>query len=171
MRSVREEARGEIRAAVRRMVINAGGEMILRPVFRDRPDLGSSAFTEPEPLAGIRAAASLQFEAGQAISSAARDAREDGLSWDQIGQALSPAEPAEDEEPRAVRAFDRLATSYSEWESPTFTWTCPACLKRISDYGPEADGHPTEIERGHSDDCTRIAEAIGVYEAWWEDDE
>ena len=164
------EARAEISNAVRRLVTGAGGTMVRRPMFPGRPDRDST-IEEPEPLAGIRAAASLQFEAGKAIARSARSAREDGLTWQQIGEALYPAEPQPDDEPKSVRAFRRLGLAYDQFQSPTFTWTCPDCLKHISDHGPEAGGHPADVERGHACDCARLAQAVADYDAQWEEDE
>lgn len=164
-----DEARREIQAAVRRTVTSAGGTMIQRQIFPGRPDL-TSTFEEPEPLAGIRAAASLQFEAGQAISRAARYAREDGLTWQQIGEALYPAKPDRDDEPKSIRAFNRLAPAVYAFDSPTFGWNCPDCGGRVSDYGPEA-GHPADAERGHADDCKRLAQTVAEWDARWEEDD
>lgn len=163
------DAPSEIRNAVRRLVTRAGGRMISRPVLRDRPDRDWT-IAEPEPLAAIRAAADLEFEAGQAITRAARYAREDGLTWEQIGEALYPADPEPGGDSRAMRAFARLGSAYDSFEAATFTWTCPACHGRVRDYGPETGCHPTEDERGHACDCERLAQAVADYDAQWEED-
>jgi hypothetical protein len=162
-------ASGEAFAAVRRLVTSSGGRMVRRPMFRDRHD-PERTVEEPEPLAGIRAAAALEHEARQVLAGCARYAREDGLSWEQIGEALLAA-PAPGEPSRAVAAFDRLAWSYDQWQAPTFTWTCPSCLRQVLDHGPEAGGHPSETEEGHADGCARLAAAIDAWNAQWEDDE
>lgn len=164
------DASSEIRNAVRRLVIGAGGSMIRRPMFRDRPEWDSTV-EEPEPLAGIRAAASLQFEAGQALAQAARYAREDGLTWDQIGGVLYPADPLPDEDSKAIRAFDHFASSYDAFDSPTFSWTCPDCGKHVSDHGPESGDHPADVERGHTTDCARLAQAVAAWDARWEEED
>jgi hypothetical protein len=158
------EASSEIRSAVRRLVTDAGGQMIRRQLFRD------FEAEEPEPLAGIRAAASLQFEAGQAVARSARYAREDGLSWEQIGEALYPAKPEPGDERKSVRAFNRLAYTYETFRSPSFTWSCPACGKRVTDYGPDSGMHPSEAEEGHAESCTRLAAAVAEFDAYWEDE-
>lgn len=163
-------ARQAIRNGVRRLVTESGGQMIRRPMFPGRLDLDSTT-EEPEPLAGIRAAASLQFEAGRALARAARYAREDGKSWQEIGEVLYLAKPDPfDEESKAVRAFRRLSVScnHDPFQSPTFTWTCPDCGKHVSDHGPEA-GHPADAERGHTASCTRLAQAVADYDAMWEE--
>jgi hypothetical protein len=161
------EASSEIRLAVRRMVTESGGQMIRR-----REPGYSLEWEEPEPLAGIRAAAGLQFEAGQAIARAARFAREDGLTWEQIGEALYPGKRGPDgDRPKSVRAFSQLASAYDiGWESPSFSWTCQACGKRVSDYGPDGGTHPSDTEQGHAESCTRLAAAVAEYMAQWEDE-
>jgi len=163
--------RQEIRAAIRRLVTGAGGSMIRRPLLADRPD--GPGTEEPEPLAGIRAAASLQFQADQALRRSVKTAREEGLDWAAVGEVLFPGEPdPEEERSKAVRAFDRFASTYEAWhEPPTFTWTCRTCTKFISDYGPEAGGHPADVQRGHAVGCAQLAEAVAAYDAMWEEEE
>jgi hypothetical protein len=164
------EASSEIRNAVRRLVVGAGGSMIRRRMFPDRPDLDSTV-EEPEPLGGIRAAASLQFEAGQALARAARYAREDGTSWEQIGEVLYPAGLRPDEESKAVRAFRQIAPSRDPFQAPSFSWTCGTCGKHVSDHGPESVGHPADAERGHTTGCARLAKAVADYDAQWEEED
>ena len=164
------DARSEAREAVRRLVTESGGGMIRRRMFRDRPS-GDWTKDEPEPLAGIRAALSLEYAAREAAANSARYAREDGLSWAEIGEAFFPADPPPDAHSKAHAAFDRLSWAYDRWQAPSFTWTCPACLQLISDHGPETGMHPSEDEEGHAEGCARLAAAVAAWKAHWEDDE
>jgi hypothetical protein len=163
------DARGEIRTALHRLVAESGGQMVRRPVFRDRPSADWMR-DEPEPLAGIRAAVALEHEARRAIAESARYAREDGISWEQIGETLIPAHPRVEGSSRAEAAFARLSWSYDQWQSPSFNWTCPACLQLIRDYGPGIGGHPSEIEEGHAESCERLAATVAAWNAQREDE-
>lgn len=163
------DASSEIRRSVERLVIRAGGQTVKRQVLRDDPGCDFEV-EDPEPVAAIRAAASLRFAAGQELSRAARYAREDGRTWQEIGEALFPAEPVPDDDPKSVRAFRELGWAYSDYDSPAFGWTCPDCRKRISDHGPGA-GHPADAERGHAAGCGRLARAVDAYDQQWEEDE
>lgn len=157
------EASSEIRSAVRRLVFASGGRMIPRPIFRDRPGGGSNR-EEPEPLHAIRAAAALEYEAGQALASAVRYAREDGQAWGEIGAALYPGDPLAGQPAVAAKTFVRFAWQSDKWQVLSFGWTCPACLQTISDHGPDSSGYPSETEEGHTDGCPRLAAAITEYE-------
>jgi hypothetical protein len=162
-------AGSEITAAVRRLVIAAGGQMVNRPVFRDQPHAGGMR-EEPGPLAAVRAAAALEHEAAQAVASYTRRAREDGRTWDEIGESLIPGLRPGGTLPKAVAAFDRLAWSSGPWQAASFNWTCPACRQVIGDHGPEGGGHPAEVEEGHTDDCARLAAAVTEWNRRWGDE-
>ena len=139
-----------IRGAITILVKDDGGQVVTRPMFRDRPEGGT--VTEPEPLAGLRATAVLRHEIGMAAASCARYAREDGLAWAEIGAALHAS---------AAEAFCRFAEDLGS--GLTFAWTCPLCLRIVFDRGPEA-GHPADAEPGHAEGCKRLAAAARDYE-------
>lgn len=163
------DPRGEARAAVRRLVVAAGGQMTSRPMFRDRPDYDWQR-EEPEPLAGIQAAVTLEHEARQAVAECARYAREDGLTWEQVGEALFPGALPRGAESKAEAAFEHLSWVYDLWQNRLFTWTCPSCLQLVSDHGPASGGDPSEAEEGHADGCGRLAAAVAAWHARWEDE-
>jgi len=150
-----------VRNAVLVLVRDEGGRTVSRPLIRDRPDDGLTR-TEPEPLAGIRAALALR----SAAANAARDcvlvlyAREDGRTWAEIGQAVygdslpAPQRPAE--------AFAYFAMDLGS--GPVFPWVCGTCGAMVLDRGPEA-GSPADQELGHAAGCERLTETIREYEA------
>jgi hypothetical protein len=152
--------RTEARNAIARLVKDAGGQMVPRPLMRSEP--GGPTAQEPEPLAGITAAAALEREARRRCLDSIRYAREDGLTWREIGLALSfTADPGP-----AVRAYEYAnpGPEYAGW----FTWSCPACGKLIRDHGPETG--PRDAEEGHAEGCTRLAGAVRAWDAQWEED-
>jgi hypothetical protein len=167
-----EHARGESRRAVDAAIVRmarAAGE----PVHQ-RPIVPGSTLTTPdtEPLPGIRFTLMLQDATRHRIHDYIKRARQDGSSWQQIGQALrlehvagergaSLGEAAFDYAARAERAqpADRL------W----FAWLCPACRAQVIDYGP--CGHPLDYQTGHADRCQRLAAAIASYQAQWAEED
>jgi alkylhydroperoxidase family enzyme len=157
------EARQIIRSAIRGLCRNAGVEFTARPIIRSEP--GGPTAPEPEPLAAITAAVSLRHEAQRAVSDHVRTAREDGLTWEQIGAALG-YRPDPHTDPVSESAFRAVASDLGH--GPAFTWTCPACLGVVIDYGPWAGG-PADQERGHADGCGRLAETIRAYDTRWGD--
>ena len=90
-----------------------------------------------------------------------RRARQDGLSWHEIGGLLDfgPLAAASDVSV-SQDAFDYCAgpQDASPWyDPPVFTWTSPECGQMIRDRGPalmSAAG-----EKGHADGCGRLATA------------
>src|SRR5689334_3971222 len=109
-------ARDLIRNAIRSLAIEAGARMVERPELRGEPR--GKTRPEPEPLAAITAASALAAAARGAIRDQARYAREDGLAWGQIGEALGQGDDPE-------AAFLRVASDLGR--GPAFAWTCPAC--------------------------------------------
>ena len=160
------EARQIIRSAIGTLCRAAGAQFTARPVIRSGP--GGPAVPEPEPLAAIGAAAGLRYAAARAVSDHARNAREDGRTWAEIGGAMGFADrPGLRPAPVAERAF--LAVASDLGSGMGFTWTCPACLGVVTDRGPEAGG-PPEAEHGHAGGCKRFAETVRAWDASWEDE-
>lgn len=161
-----DEPRILIREAVAAIVSGEGGQMVTRPMFGDRPDLGT--FREPEPLPAVRAARRLRDEAAAAVKSHVRRAREDGHSWAAIGEACGFVTDPDRGVPAESQAFTAVTPQPDGWvvRAATFTWICPACRETVHDYGPEA-AHPADAEEGHGDGCTRLAEAVRAYDAKW----
>jgi hypothetical protein len=153
--------------AVLGIVRDSGGQVVERPVFRDRPDLDLKV-TGADALAGLRAAAGLK-QASRVLSlDYVRYAREDGHSWHDIGVALGFSDDTESGISAAGAAYDYAAgTAASAWCS--FAWVCQHCRATIIDHGPEA-GHPADCEEGHADGCTRLAAAVTAWAASWDDE-
>ena len=149
------------RNLIRNDITILGAAVVRRPVIRGDPASGTKA--EPEPLAGIRAATALGHAVSRVKADCARYAREDGVTWEQIGEALG-FKPGPDLPPVGESAFRVLASDLGR--GPSFAWTCMACGQTVIDYGPEA-GHLSEQETGHAEGCERFAADL---EAWqWGD--
>jgi len=155
--------RPEPRQLIRRDLRDLGVTFSRRPIFPGNPE---SATTEtPEPLPGIRAALKLRYAADRDIADCARYAREDGQTWDEIGDALGCKPDRGDwGESTGEAAFRQLASDLGR--GPSFAWTC-SCGQTIIDTGP-ANGHPEDREQGHGEGCTRLAAEIAAWRARWE---
>jgi hypothetical protein len=154
------------------MVREAGGCIIARPVFRDRPDLDMTV-AEPEPLPGMQMARHVEHAAHRLAGDYVRQAREDGHTWPEIGAALNLAADAERRSMSpAEAAYDYAAgdpgSEYARRYGRSVTWSCPACRAVISDRGPQA-GSPADTERGHTDGCERLAATQNAYDAEWDE--
>jgi hypothetical protein len=171
--AAREEGRSAVRTAILRMARAAGEEI------REQPVWPGSALTAERPgaAAGIRFAlmlrASADFEVGQHV----RRARQEGLTWTQIGEILDPAlwgitASGGDAYNLAVKAFEYVTDpgNHDRFDTLSFPWDCPACGATVSDRGPY-DSHPADSEPGHAEDCTRLTAAIAAYEASWDDED
>lgn len=156
--------RHETGNAVRRLVTAAGGQFTERPLIRSDP--GGRKVTEPEPLAGITAAVAVEREARRLCLESVRYAREDGLSWHAIGEALGFVDHSRlGMIPVAERAFQRVVPGHAA--ADYFVWTCPSCRKLIRDYEPELGPH--EAEAGHADGCARFAATVAEWDRQWDD--
>lgn len=153
--------RHETGNAVRRLVRAAGGQFTERPLIRSEPD--GRQVEEPEPLAGITGAVAVEREARRLCLESVRYAREDGLAWAQIGEALGFGPQYGGDSAAAYRYAvpGHAAADY-------FVWTCPACRKLIRDYGPETGPH--EAEQGHADGCARFAATVAEWDRQWGDE-
>ena len=166
-----DEARQWTRRVVLDIVRQSGGRTVTRPMFRDRPDLHMTT-TDVEPMAGIRAVRQIEHSARGLTREYARQAREDGHTWDEIGAALDLSASADHRGvPLADAAYDEVAGDpdgeYARRYGRTFAWTCPACRAVVRDKGP-CNG-PADDEQGHADGCTRLSAAIAAWEAQWDE--
>lgn len=152
----------EIRNAIHRMVTSAGGRMVNRDMWPDRPDM-SWTQDEPEPLAAIRAAVALRNAAKVALAWSARHAREVGRTWEEIGEAAGFKRDEANGDTPGIAVFYFLAGDGTPGYGPSFAWTCLACRKTVSDHGPEA-GHPADAEEGHATGCGRLADSIRAWD-------
>ena len=166
----RDEGRQAVNAAILRMARSAGAEITERPPW---PGAVASTIYDVPPATGIQFASMLRDAARHKIHDYIRRARQDGLTWRQIGQALHLERDAED---RGV-PLDDAAFGYAAgaehaqpFETLSFGWTCPACGGIVIDYGPEA-GHPEDSEHGHAPGCERQAAAVTAWDARWADED
>lgn len=150
--------RHETGNAVRRLVRTTGGQFTDRPLIRSEPD--GRKVSEPEPLAGITAAVAVEREARRLALESVRYAREDGMAWAQIGEALGFG-PQYGGDAGAAYRYAVPGHAAADW----FTWTCPSCRGLIRDYGPELGPH--EAEEGHAEECGRFAAAVAEWDARW----
>jgi hypothetical protein len=145
------------------MVSESGGHTVSRPVFRSRPDLDMTV-TDTEPVAGMQAATGLMRAARALSLDYVRQAREDGHTWHEIGDALALTGNPERGESIAYAAFNYVTQADGR---QSFGWTCSACDQTVIDYGPEA-GSPIDAEAHHADNCTRLTATMATWNASWE---
>src|ERR1019366_8846879 len=138
-------------------IMSAPGALIRNAIFV----LGAAVVRRPV----IRAATALRHAASAAAADCARYAREDGKTWEQIGEALG-FKPGPDLPPVIESAFRVLASHLGS--GPSFAWTCPACGQTVIDHGPEAGPH--DSEQGHGDGCEQFVATIEAWDRQWEDD-
>lgn len=162
LRQAARDAYLTARTSVVRMVEAAGGEVRERPIWR-----GANSTTHyAEPGAGIKAALLLQRAANSAVHDYIRYARQDGLTWQEIGAALDlETDAAERSIPVREAAFDYAAPSgESPWQTTTFRFECGSCDETIRDTGPY-EAHPEDNEAGHAAGCERFAAQLAAYQA------
>jgi len=169
-REAREKAVSDARRAARRAAIDLardqGAQVISRPAFRG----AQSTIQDVEPLAGLRAAREVELGARYNARSYVRDAREAGHTWQQIGTALdlSPGGEADIAGSTVAEAAYSYAAGSPDTETArrygrSFSWTCGSCESLISDHG--LCNGPADDERGHADDCARLAATIAARDA------
>jgi hypothetical protein len=119
------------------------------------------------PAAALRVARQVELAAHAEVGVHVRRAREDSLSWHEIGQLLGFRPLAADADMSvAGYAFDYTVgpRSAGPWfDPPVFLWTCTACGQRIRDRGPVL--MPMADEKGHADGCRRLAAAMAEWQA------
>jgi len=159
--SAASDAYWQAQASVLQLAKAGGAEM------RERPSWPGSISTTryAEPLAGIRAAQTVQHAAGRVVGDYVTYARGEGIGWREIGEALGLAGDGERSGyDLAVAGYEHVtAEPDRSWER-SFYYTCPACEQGISDLGPY-ESHPEDNERGHGEGCTRLAAAIAGWQA------
>jgi hypothetical protein len=124
-----------------------------------------------ELLAEVRAAQVLPETAAMVGREQAERARGDGVTWEQIGEALGL-----DQGPDAasgydlgIAAFERFTGEPGPGYPGSFQFCCASCGEHITDHGP-FDSHPEGNEQGHAAGCVRLAADITGWrtqqEAW-----
>ncbi len=166
--AARREASNSVDAAVLRMARASGTEIRQRPAWP-----GSTVTTEfAAPDSGIHYALMLKGAAGRKLTESIKYARQDGLTWQQIGGALNLASEADERGVALAEAAFDFATDAEHagrFETLTFCWTCLACNGLVPDRGPSG-GHPEDDEPGHQGDCVRLATLVAEYDARWADE-
>jgi hypothetical protein len=159
--SAASDAYWQAQASVLRIAKASGAEIRERPSWP-----GASSTTRyAEPLAGLRAAQTVQHAAGRVAGEYMKDARAEGIGWREIGEALGLADDGERSGyDLAVAAYEHVTGEPDRSWERSFYYTCPACEQGISDRGPY-ESHPQDNERGHGDGCTRLAAAVGAWQA------
>jgi hypothetical protein len=157
-RTLAQEAGTAVNAAVLRLAYLTGAQIVQAP-----PWPGAS-FTEeqPEPGAGIRIALALERAARAGVRVYIQRAREAGMSWHEVGEALDVAELARARGSSLAEAAFRYAAERSahlSGQPGVFRWTCPDCGEMVSDRGPSGRS-PAEDELGHAGGCQRLAVAV-----------
>lgn len=127
---------------------------------------GRIALTHTQPTdyaAGVAAARQVEYRARRMAHDYARKARGQGVSWRDLAEPLGVrVEPDSYEDP-AVAAFEMIAPQSSmRFDARHVYWRCTACGAEIDDKGPY-NGHPTDDETGHAEDCARLAVEIAAY--------
>jgi hypothetical protein len=124
-----------------------------------------------ELLAEVRAAQARPQATALAGREQAEQARGDGITWEQIGEALGL-----DQGPDAVSGYDLGIAAFEYFTGEpgpgypaSFQFGCASCGGYITDHGP-FDSHPEGNERGHAEGCVRLAADITGWraqqEAW-----
>jgi len=145
-------------AAVAQMARQLGSEVL--------PD-GSDSAQLLAPAAALRVARQVELAAHAEVGVHIRRAREDGLSWHEIGGLLQfgPLAAASDMSVSQY-AFDYCVGPQGArpwFDPPVFTWTCPACGQMIRDRGPAL--MPAADEKGHADGCRRLTACQAGWQA------
>ncbi len=154
----------EVRQTVLTLAAANGAEIRERPAWP-----GSlSVIRYAEPLAGIRAGIVVSNAALREIRDYLARAREDGISWLEIGRALDLETGVREPYDVAVAAYERAAGPGTRHQPATFRFTCGSCAQMVTDRGPY-EGNPLNTEEGHAEDCTRMAAAVRAYRDQWED--
>jgi len=97
----------------------------------------------------------------------AERARADGITWEQIGEALGlnlgwdgPSGPD-----LGVAAFEHFTGEPGPRHQASFQFRCASCGGYITDRGP-MQGHPEDNEQGHAEGCVRLAADIVAWRTW-----
>lgn len=119
-----------------------------------------------EPLAGIRAAGILADCAARLRREYTEHARGEGISWQQIGQALGLGQGPDGKSgyDLAVAAGERFEGEPDLWHQTSFHYRCASCGEFITDRGPY-DSHPEDCESGHANDCARLTADLAAWRA------
>lgn len=168
-RRVVDDARAAARSTIERFALDQGGKVVTRPAFRG----ADRTVKDVEPIAGLRAAYQVELAARHVGRDYIRHAREAGASWHDIGAAmnLTPGRVREmGAESIADAAFTYATgspdTDFARSYGRSVAWNCKSCDQLIADHG--LCNGPADDERGHADNCARLAATIARWDADWE---
>jgi hypothetical protein len=149
----RRRRRAAIDRAVTRYATTTGHQLQDRP---SRPG-GLSTYQFADPATGIRAATIARSNADRVRDDYVRQARQDGMTWQAIGQALGldQGRDARTGYDLAAAAFETVAGDPDLSWQPALGWQCPSCSKTVTDHGPY-DSNPEDNQRGHASGCQRL---------------
>jgi len=136
----------------------------------ERPIRGMTltASAPADYVAGIGAAQEVARVARSLASDYARKARGEGMPWRDLAAALGIS--ADPDDAPAETAFELVApTPLMRFDAVSVCWDCASCGQWITDKGPY-NGHPTDDETGHADNCARHAAEIAAWTRAWGDD-
>lgn len=119
------------------------------------------------PLAKVEAERRLVLEAGRGFERAVREARAEGLSWEQIAEHAPGFTGAFGAE-AAKKLFESVSVPGSRFGERHVSWRCGDCDGLVLDSGPYG-GHPADSEPGHQKDCGRFGTEIEAYGARLDD--
>jgi hypothetical protein len=161
-RQASAEARERAEGAAREMAARFGS----RTLSRGRPRLVAGPERDIpwlEAAAALEAAHLLERAAHALAGTYIRRAREAGLPWNLIGDALDLLPCASANKIGVGEQAHEYALSY--WTGPgprTYTWDCPACQQAVTDHGPYPD--PARSEDGHDAACPRRTAELAAWE-------
>jgi hypothetical protein len=162
-------ARNAARNAAFTLARDSGAALTTRPACPG----SDRTVRDVRPLAGMLAARDLELGARDTALGYIRRAREAGCSWHQIGAAmhLVPGGDAQQAGDTIADAACTYAAGHPGTQTAirygrSFTWTCRACDRHISDRGLISG--PAGDERGHQENCPRHAATITAWNAEWE---
>lgn len=160
---VRADARLRVTRAMLAIVEESGGEV-------RKVDGRFGPVRRPEPRIGLQVARALEVAAKATLREMVVAAREEGLSWREVGEAFGIKVGGDTEglpDSKGPAAFDIVTGGgSSDWARTygrSIHWTCPSCRGSITDRGPEL-GYPIEMEQGHRDGCSRFAAELQAWE-------
>jgi hypothetical protein len=99
----------------------------------------------------------------------AERARGDGITWQQIGEALGlhQGPGARLGYDLGVAAFEHFTGEPDLWYRDSFQFRCASCGGYITDRGP-FESHPEDNEHGHAPGCVRLAADVAAWRAQWD---
>jgi hypothetical protein len=163
-RQARAAARERTEGAVREIAAQFGSRTM--PRLRHHPAAPSDRdrdIPRLEAAAALEAVHELERAAHELAATYIRRAREAGLTWDTIGDALGLLPYASANKIGVgEQALDHALTYWNGQGPRQYTWDCPACHQTVTDRGPYPD--PPEREDGHDPACPRRAADLAAWE-------